>query len=277
MVSWLGRIWRRSTETNLSLLAAAVAFYMMLSLFPALTTLISAYGLIADPQSVARQLDLMRGVLPQEALVLMNQEIDLLLSKTNSTLGIGVIVGALLTLWSARSGATAVMAALNAIYREPEKRGLVRQQLVALALTAGGIATMIAAVIAIAIIPAVLQFVPFAQEIPGLLFVVRWPTITAVVIGSFGLIYRFAPCRQQTAWPAIGSGAACAAILWMGGSALFSIYVTSLGSYDRVYGSIGAVVVLLIWLYVSALALLIGAAVDAELNPPGKKTSVDRT
>ncbi len=163
----------------------------------------------------------------------------------------------------------AVISALNQLYGKAERRGMIRLELVALSLSVSGIMTMLTAMTVIALIPAILALVSFGTATERLLANARWPAIACIVLSTFSMIYRFAPSRRHVSWRHILPGAAAATLLWISSSVGFSFYVSRIGSYDQIYGSLGAMIVLLIWLYVSAIALLIGAGIDAELERDG--------
>jgi membrane protein len=249
-----------------SLLSSGVAFYGMLSIFPGLTALISVYGLVSDPVAVENQINALRSVLPDEAAKLIATQLHSLTSNASTRLGTGLVISMALLLWSARAAASSVMIALNVIYMEDERRGFIAQQLVALALTTCSILFGIVALAAVAIIPAVLQILPVPTHVRDLLSEVRWPMLTVFVASGFAVMYRYAPCRSNWHWQGIAAGACVATLLWIVASALFSFYVSQFSSYDKTYGSLGAVIVLLMWFYVSAIAFLIGALVDAEIG-----------
>lgn len=262
---FLWRLVGRFSAANCSLLASGIAFYGLLSIIPGFAVLISAFGLIADPHSVQHLIDSARGVFPNEALSLLSAQLQALLEKHNTQLSIGLITGLAVTLWSARAAAAAVMAALNMVYKCDESRNLVIQQGVALGLTVGGIIATLIGLVAVGVLPALLALLPVDMQATQKLTVIRWPFLGILIISIFAFMYRYAPCRPAGAltWRTVAS-ATGGTLLWIVGSGLFSFYVSSLGSYDRMYGSLGAVVVLLMWFYVSALALLLGAVIDAE-------------
>jgi membrane protein len=267
------RLWALINRTNLSFLASAVAFYAMLSLFPGLAVVLSAYGLFADPITVEHQISLLQGLFPQEVMGLLSDQLHAIAQKNNSELGLGVVVGLVLALWSSRAASSALMTALNIIYAQHEHRGFFVQQGIAIALTLAGATFGIVALTLVAVTPVIVNLIPdfvfldgTAAQIRRVLALVRWPILAVLISVGFALIYRFAPSRKEPNWLLIALGSVVGTVLWLLGSALFSIYVSSFGSYDRVYGSLGAVIVLLMWFYVSAVALLLGAAIDAEME-----------
>lgn len=254
------------SRNNLSLIAAGAAFYAFLAIPSAITALVSLYGLVFDPRGVQRQVEAMRGLLPDEAIRLISDQLQTLASHSNSTLGAGLVISLALALWSARSGISSMITALNIVYGEAEKRGYLRLQVVALGLTAGAVLSALVALALIAILPAVLSIAPVGGAGKTIAALVRWPILIALVTAALAAIYRFAPSREEPKWRWVSWGAVAATILWIIASALFSIYVGRFATYDKSYGSLGAVVVLLMWLYLSAFVVLFGAQLNAEIE-----------
>lgn len=254
------------SQRNLSLVAAGVAFYALLAIPAALTALVSLYGLVFDPNDVQRQIGLMQGVLPAEVIKILADQLQTLTSHPSSTLGVGLIMSLMLALWSARSATSAMMAALNITYAEPEKRNFLWFQIIAFGLTFGTVLFAIIALTLIAVLPAIIDLLPLGAFGKLAASVVRWPILAVMVMGMLAAIYRFAPSREEPRWRWVSSGAFVATILWILGSALFSLYVSKFAAYDKSYGSLGAVVVLLMWLYLSAFVVLLGAELNAEIE-----------
>lgn len=254
------------SRNNLSLIAAGAAFYAFLAIPSAITALVSLYGLVFDPRGVQRQVEAMRGLLPDDAIRLISEQLQTLASHPNSTLGVGLVMSLALALWSARSGISSMITALNIVYGEPEKRGYLRLQLAALGLTAGAVLSALIALALIAVLPAVLRLAPLGGAGKTIAALIRWPILIALVTVALAVIYRFAPSREEPKWRWVSWGAVAATILWIIASALFSLYVGRFATYDKSYGSLGAVVVLLMWLYLSAFVVLFGAQLNAEIE-----------
>ncbi len=265
----LGILWsvvERVGRDNVTMVAAGVAFYALLAIFPALTAIVSLYGLFSDPAEVSRQISAFRYFLPPEALKLITDGLQAFVTKSNSQFNIALVTGLVLAIWSARAGIQSIMTGLNIAYEETERRSIVVQNLVAIAMTFAAVVLAIAVIFAIAVLPAVIALFAFPPKLATLLALVRWPLLAVMVLVGFGVLYRFAPCRREARWQWITWGSATATTLWLLGSSLFSFYVSHFGSYDRTYGSLGAVVVLLLWLWVAAVFFLMGAELDAELH-----------
>jgi membrane protein len=268
-VSWWTIVtctWQRMSEDNLSALAAAVAFYALLSIFPTLTAVVSLYGLVADPTMVERQVAAMEGVLPPEAVNLVAAWLQALVQGPTARFGVGLIVSVLLASWSVWSATGMLMTAVNVCYGDEEKRSFVRFNLEALALSAGLALFGVVALALVAVLPVLLDLLPTSAAWHAQISLVRWPILAGLAIIALAIVYRYAPARVPREWEWISWGAAIATALWLIGSIAFTFYVSKVGSYDKTYGSLGAVIVLLLWFYMSAYVILIGAEFDAEME-----------
>lgn len=262
----LKRTWNEIGEDNISHLAAGVGFYALIAIFPAFAALVALYGLVANPADVERHTALLSTFLPAEALKLLTDALHSLVSKNQTGLSVDLFVGVLLAIWSARVGTGALMTSLNIAYGEREKRNLIWFNVVALALTAGLVLFGIVAVFTVAVIPAILNFLPLPERSIEIISAVRWPVLFVLVMLALAVIYRVAPSREHARWQWVSPGAVAATVLWVVGSALFSLYVSRFGSYDQTYGPLGAVIVLLLWFWLSAYIILAGAELNAELE-----------
>ena len=260
------RVWRQMGEDYISALAAAVAFYAMLSIFPALTALVSLYGLVADPAIVQQQLNQLQGVLPSEAVSLLSGWLQALLQRPRSTFGTGLAVSLALSLWSARYATATMMTALNVAYDQPEARNVFWFNVVALALTLALVFFGIAVIALVAVLPAVIGLLPLPATWQSLVSLVRWPILAAVVILGLAALYRYAPNRAEPRWEWASAGALVGTALWLIGSVGFSLYVSRFASYDRTYGSLGAVIILLLWFWLGAYSVLAGAELNAVIG-----------
>ena len=270
----LKRVWNQVGEDNISIIAAGVAFYAMLAIFPALGAALSIYGLIADPADVSRQLASMGGMLPADARSLLEDQLASLAAQPKSALGFGLIFGILLALWSASSGMKALMTALNIAYEEEETRGFLRYYLVALGLTFGAILAALVSIALVAVLPPILDALPVPDWLHWLLSLVRWPILAAGVIFGLAVLYRHGPSRTQARWQWVSWGAAIATVLWIVGSLAFSWYAANFADYNKTYGSVGAVIGLLMWFYITAYVMLLGAALNSEME---RQTARDTT
>jgi membrane protein len=274
---WLDVLMRTKQqlgEDNLTIVSAGVAFYGFVAVVPALIALVAIYGLIADPAQVASQVEALATVLPGEVLPLLREQMERITSNDNAA-GIGAIVGVLLAIYSSANAMKALITGLNIAYDETEKRGFIKLSLVAIILTLGAIIGAALAVGLVAILPSILQRLNIPGGVELLLNLVRWPLLVGGFLGSLAVLYRYGPSRNNAQWRWVTPGALVAAGLWLLGSLAFSIYVSKFASYDKTYGPLGAVVVFLMWLYISALTVLIGAELNAELERQTKRDTTE--
>jgi membrane protein len=271
--SWrdrLRRVWDGISTNHVSILAAGVAFYGFLSLFPGLAALVSLYGLIADPVVVEQNLDALSGIVPGAAEDLLSDRLKAIVNP-GAHLSYAFALSVAVACWSAASAMKALMGALNIAYGEDERRGLLRFNLQALLLTFGAMLTMLLALLGVVVVPIVLQYLAvlgLPEQVGTLLAFARWPVLAAFILAGLAVLYRFGPSRAQPRWRWISWGAVVTTALWLIGSALFSYYVSRFSSYDRMYGSLAAVVVLMLWLDLSAFLVILGAQLNAALEPP---------
>ncbi len=268
------RTFHALSSKNLGIVSAGVAFYSLLAIFPGLAALVSVYGLVADPSDIQQLLSLTAYVIPGDANKILADEMTALIAKPSTGLSFAAVTGILFALWSAHNGITTIMTALNIAYGETERRGYVRRNLLALGLTFGAILFVILALSLIALLPAIIDFLPIGQDLKDALSLIRWPVLIVLVMVALAIIYRLGPSRDKPKWSWVSPGAAMTTILWVVGSAGFSYYVSRFGSYDKTYGSLGAVIVLLMWLYITSYLILIGAEFNAESE---HQTAVDTT
>ena len=270
----LARVWRRASEDNLGLVAAGLAFYGLLALFPGIAALISVYGLMADPDQVAQQFAAMHSMLPGEVYALVDGQMRDLASRPAGALGAGLAGAILLSVWSATKGTKSLITALNIAYDEDERRGLVRLNLLAFGMTLFLIVLSVVVVGLIVALPIALQYVGLGAIAEALTRWLRWPALAALVLVALAIIYRYAPSRREARWQWVSWGSVFAVVLWLLASGLFSLYVSEFGNYNATYGSVGAVVVLLMWLFISGFAVMLGAQVNAEME---RQTGCDTT
>ena len=256
----------RISRDSLMLVAAGVAFYAMTAIFPAIAAFVSIYGLFADPTTVEAQISGYAGLLPDASLKLLTDALQSFASKSSSTLSVALVISIAVALWSAKAGISALMSGLNITNETIEKRNVFLQQATGLALTLGGILFAGVALAAIALLPAIIDYLPLDSGSKAALGLGRWPLLAMLIGFALAVLYRFGPYRERAKWRWITLGSAIATLLWLLGSLLFSLYVSRFGSYDKTYGSLAAPVVLLLWFWLSALVVLLGAEIDAEME-----------
>ena len=253
-------------DNRLLAVAAGVVFYGLLAVFPALTAFVSLYGLMADPSTIHEHLSLATGVLPQGAMNILDEQLTRLTSHRSSTLSIGFIGGLVVALWSANAGVKAVMDALNVAYGETEKRSFVHLNLVALAFTLGTILALILALGAVVVAPVVLSQLGLSGASETLIDIARWPILLGLVVLGLTILYRYGPSLTHPQWTWLFPGNVIAAVSWLVVSALFSWYIAHFGSYDATYGSLGAAIGMMTWMWISMIVVLLGAELNAEIQ-----------
>ena len=264
---WKDVVWRVYEEfgnDRIMAVAAGVTYYSLLALFPAIAALVSVYGLFADPITINDHLSALSGVLPGGAIEIVGNQVKRIAAKGNGALGFGFVFGLAVSLWSANAGMKAVFDALNIVYDEKEKRSVVRLNLQSLAFTFATIAFLIVAIGGIVAVPIVLSYVGLGSGTEWLVWLGRWPLLLAMVVVGLAVLYRYGPSRDKAQWAWVTAGSLVAAVLWLVASLLFSWYVSSFGSYNETYGSLGAVIGFMTWIWISAIVVLLGAEINAE-------------
>jgi len=246
--------------------AAGVTFYALLAIFPALAALISLYGLVADPSTIGSHLNALQGVIPGGGLQIISDQIHTLTATPPKALGFGAIVGLLTSIWSANAAVKSMFDALNAVYNEKESRSFIHLTWLSLCFTLGILGFVIVAVGAVVVLPAVLNFVGLGSTTDLLLSLLRWPVLLLAIGLFLALVYRYGHSRPTAKWRWISWGSAFAAITWIIASLAFSYYVANFGSYNKTYGSLGAAVGFMTWIWISTIILLTGAELNSELE-----------
>jgi membrane protein len=271
----LVRSWKEASQDNVGLIAAGVAFYGFLALVPLLGAIVLSYGLVASPETVMANMRSLTSVMPAQAAQLVGEQLMNVVQTSGGKKGLGLLFALAVALFGARNGAGSIMTALNIAYEEEEKRGFLRVNLTALAITAGAVLVAIVAVIAVAALGHLERLIPGA---PGILITLgKLMTYVLLLLAAAAVaatLYRYGPSRAKAKWVWLTPGSLLAAL---GGVALtigFGIYVANFGNYNATYGSLGAVVVLLTWLYLSSYILLFGAELNSELE---HQTTADTT
>jgi membrane protein len=260
------RLWTQIDDDHVMLVAAGVAFYSLLALFPLLTALVSIYGLIADRGDIEQHLSKLYGLLPRDAIEIMRQQ----LVKLNSTEApkLGLLFGAslLFSLWSANKGVTSMFEAMNIAYGERERRNFFHFNATSLLFTFGFILFLVVALSAIIAVPPILEYIGLDEDTHWLLSLSRWPILVIIVVTMNALIYRYGPSREKARWVWLSWGSVASAVAWMATSALFSFYAANFGNFNETYGSMGAVVAVMTWIWLSAIIVIAGAELNAELE-----------
>lgn len=251
---------------RVGLMSAGVAFYAMLAIFPTIIAALTVWGLVAEPEQIQQTMDSYSSQLPDGAGELVSSQVSRIAENSDSSLGWALFASLAAALWSASSGTKGLMNAVNAAYDEPETRGFLKTRGMALALTVGGVFFGLILVGLIAVIPALLGTVGLGSTAEELLRWGRWPLLALALMVGLTVIYRYAPDRDHPQWRWLGWGSGVAVVVWLLASAGFAWYVTEFGSFGETYGSIAGVIVLMLWFFLSAFAILLGAEVNAEME-----------
>jgi membrane protein len=271
-IPWLGwkdilwRAYKKMNDDRLLAVAGGVVFYALLAIFPAVTAFVSLYGLVADASTIDQHLSLAAGILPSGAVDILHEQLTRLTSNRTSALSFGFVFGLLFALWSANSGTKAVIDGLNVAYEETEKRSFIRLNLVSLIFTLGAFLTLTLAVGAVVVLPIMLKYIGLGAFADALVRILRWPALLAFVILGLAILYRYGPSRREARWAWLSVGSVAAAFGWLVASALFSWYLANFGTYNATYGSLGAAVGMMMWMWISMIVILLGAQLNAEIE-----------
>jgi membrane protein len=260
------RVYKKIGDDRVMLLAAGVTFYSLLAIFPAIAALVAIYGLFADPASIAAHLDSVSGILPGGAIEIVRDQMNRVAAQGKGTLGATFIASLAVSLWSANAAVKSMFDALNLVYAEREKRGLVWLNLVSLVFTTAGILFALLAMAAMIVLPLLLGYLGSPQQTALLIEILRWPVLLVVIGVALALLYRYGPSRERARWRWISWGSAFAAIGWLAISLLFSWYTENFGTYNQTYGALGAAIGLMVWMWLSGVVVLVGAELDAEME-----------
>jgi membrane protein len=266
-------VYQNMNENRLLAVAAGGVFYGLLAVFPAITAFVSFYGLMADPSTIHERLSLATGVLPQGALNILNEQLTRLTTHRASALSAGFIGGLLVALWSANAGAKAIMDALNVAYGETEKRSFLQLNLVALAFTLGTIFALMFVLSAVVVAPIVLSQLGLSGASETLIDLARWPILLGLVILGLTILYRYGPSLTDPHWTWLFPGNVIAAVSWLILSGLFSWYIAHFGNYDATYGSLGAAIGMMTWMWISMIVVLLGAELNADIQRKANSAS----
>ena len=263
-LSILRRSWKDTGERDLSLVAGGVSYYLLLALFPALGALVSVYGLVASPADVTKNVQSLTGMLPAPIVALIGDGLRQLVGTSGKSLGLGAVIGFAIALWSSVRAMTGIMEALNIAYGQPERRGVIRFNATALVLTivviVGGLITLML----IVGLPIMLDRGDAGGPRRWIGLVIEWPLLIAFVMGIVALIYRYGANQSKPRWRWAPPGVIVATALWVAGSILFTIYIDHFGSYNKAYGSLSILLVLLSWIWMSVFVVLFGAEINGE-------------
>lgn len=271
-IPWAGwkdifwRTYQRIDDDRLLATAGGVVFFGLLAIFPAVTALVSSYGLFADPSTISANLQTLATMLPEGSFQIVQDQVARVVSKGNTALGAAFLFGLVLAVWSANAGVKAIFDALNVAYEEREKRSFIELNLISLGFTVGGIAALLLMVGAVVAFPLALDHLGLAPESKLIAALARWPLLLVILLAALAILYRFAPSRDAPRWQWLSIGAVTAALLWIAGSALLSWYLSAFANYNATYGSLGAAIGLMTWMWMSAIVIMFGAELNSEIE-----------
>ena len=251
-------------QDQVPLLSAGVAFYALLALFPAIIAAVSIYGLVADPETVRSQLERLTQLLSPETAAILGDQIKQITAGAGGALGLATVLGILTALWSASSGMKALITGVNLAYDETETRKFLKLRGLALLLTLGAMVLMGMALALIVAFPALTNDWPTALRWTA--SILRWLLLAALLIAGLAVLYRYAPDRDEPKWTWVTWGSGIATLLWVAASLAFSFYVAQFGNYNKTYGALAGIVILLFWLFLTAFVVLVGAELNTEME-----------
>ena len=260
------RVKNEISADHIGLIAAGVAFYGLLAVFPGIAAVMAIAGLVTDPAVVSEQLDNLAAVMPQDAADIIIGQAQEVAGGEQAGLGLAAVIGILLAIWSASAAMSSMMEGLNVAYDETEERGFVKRTMWRLLLTLGVIVGLFITVAVIVVLPILLAFFPLGDAAELAVTILRWPLVGIVAVIGLAILYRYGPSRARPQWKWVTPGALVATVLWLIGSVAFAIYVRNFGSYQETFGTLGGAVILLMWMWISAYIVLLGAELDSEME-----------
>lgn len=279
-ISWRGwydvgrRVMKNVKRHNISLIAAGVALFLMLSIFPALNVAVSLYALFSSPENIISHIEQLRQLLPEQAFAVLSEQLTKLSDAGGATINLTLMVSLIVGLWVARKGAKAIITACNIVYGEGENRSFLGLLGVSFLFTMVGIFGFVALALLAILLPIALNMVPLGGFVESLLSFLRWPILAMIFALVLACVYRYAPNRKHAKWRWVSVGALVATVLWIIASIGFTLYVQNFTNFNETYGAIGGVIVLILWFYISAFVVLLGAEINAEME---HQTEVDST
>lgn len=261
------RIYSELTVDHIAIVAAGVAFYFFLALFPTFIAAISIFGLLMEPVQIQQQISEVAHILPEQSSQMISNILEGIAEKSGKTLGWSLILSILFSLWSAQQGTKAVFEGINVAYDEIDERGFFKYNGLTLLFTLGGIVIGIICTMIVVVFPAIIESINLSDYgIESIVPWVRWPVMALIIMVVLAITYKIAPDRRNPQFRWVSWGAAIATILWLAVSILFSFYISNFGSYDKMYGSFAAVIILMLWFFITAFVILLGAEINSEME-----------
>jgi membrane protein len=262
-LDFLRRLWTRIGDDRVVAVAAGLTFYTILAIFPAVTAVVSIYGLFADPMRIGAELQNLSTLLPGGAISVIDDQVKRIASQGESKLGFAFVVGLGVALWSANAGMKALFDALNVAYETKETRGFLRLNAISLLFTISGVALVLVLGASTVVLPWILAYLAGSSGLQSAIVWLRWPLYIVVVLAALAVVYRYGPARENVPWKWVTPGSLFACFFWFAASVIFAFYAANFGSYNKTYGALGAIIGFMTWIWVSAVVVMVGAEINA--------------
>ncbi len=260
------RTFHEMKADNVQIVAAGVAFYFFLSVFPTIIATISVYSLVIEPDQIREQISKLSLILPEQAFGMIKEFLEPVIAKSDKEIGWGLAISVLVSIWSANKGTSALFEGVNIAYDENDTRGIIKKNLLTLVFTLGGVVVGLISLLIVIFFPLLIKNLGLTPQIEHMLTWVRWVLLGIILVLTLSMVYKFAPNRRSPKLRWVSWGALLGSLLWLAGSMLFSWYVSNFGSYDDLYGSFAAVAILMLWLFLTAFIVLMGAEINSEME-----------
>lgn len=260
------RSFHEMKADNVQIVAAGVAFYFFLAVFPTIIATISVYSLVLEPHQIQDQISKLSHILPQQAFGMIKEFLEPVIAKSKKEIGWGLAISVLVSIWSANKGTSALFKGVNIAYDEIDTRGIIKNNLLTLLFTLGGVVVGLISLLIVIFFPLLIKNLGLTPQLEHVLTWVRWVLLGVILVFTLSMVYKFAPNRRSPKLRWVSWGALLGSLLWLAGSMLFSWYVSNFGSYDDLYGSFAAVAILMLWLFLTAFIVLMGAEINSEME-----------
>lgn len=260
------RVWHEMKIDHVQIVSAGVGFYFFLSIFPTIVAAISIYSLVLEPSQIQEQISRLNIIMPDQAFGMITDFLKPILEQSRKEIGWGLVISILVSIWSANKGTSALFQGINIAYDEVDNRGFFKKNILTLIFTLAGLVIGLLSLLIVIFFPILIDDIGLPAQLEKMLTWLRWVILGFILIFSLSVVYKIAPNRRSPRFRWVSWGAILGTILWLGGSMLFSWYVSNFGSYADLYGSFAAVAILLLWLFLTAFIILIGAEINSEME-----------
>jgi membrane protein len=260
------RVFHEMKADHVQIISAGVAFYFFLAIFPTIVAAISIYRLVLEPSQIENQISNLSLILPEQAFGMITDFLQPILERSKREIGWGLLISIMISIWSANKGTSALFQGVNIAYDETDSRGIIKKNLLSLLFTLGGLVIGLISLLIVIFFPLLVKDLGLSPQIEAILQWFRWVFLGVILIFNLSMIYKIAPCRTNPRFGWVSWGAVIGSLFWLAGSMLFSWYVANFGSYDDLYGSFAAVAILMLWLFLTAFIILMGAEINSEME-----------